>query len=187
MEKHEEQKQPSDGSPCRCKEVMTVFLLGLSSLLVFTWCHENLLWNHTWSMPVGLYVKKNSPVRVGAVVEACAPKWLADMNYAIRSSRCNGGALILKHVGAMPGQKISVVSGPSGKTVSIDGKETGAVILTADSHGRKLPVFAGGVVPEHFVYLLSTFSKRSADSRYFGWVPMKSIQGVYTCVVCFNK
>ena len=177
----------SDVSNCRCKEIMRVFLLGFFSLLAFAWIHENILWNHTWSMPVGLYIKENKPVKVGSVVEACAPKWLVAMGYAISSSRCHGGSLILKHVGALPGQRISVFVKNAKKTVFIDGKDTGATILSSDSHGRSLPSFSGGVVPPGHVFLFSTFSKRSADSRYFGWVPTKDILGVYTCLVCFNK
>lgn len=178
----------NDSVPCKkCETFLGILLAGFMSWFLFLWVANNIVLNHTWSMPVGIYIKTLEPIKVGSIVEFCGPKWIVQRGYALPVKACHGGSRILKHVGAMPGQKISVMETKKGKEILVDGKETGAFILSHDSKGQQLPYFKGGTVPEKSIFLLSTFNKRSLDSRYFGFVNEAQIIGAYKCLLCFDK
>jgi conjugative transfer signal peptidase TraF len=136
--------------------------------------------NLTPSEPLGLWriVPLDRAVRVGDIVFVCPPD-----NSAMREARtrgylrrglCKGDlAPLIKKVAALPGQKISV-----GREVEIDGVPLpDSSLADADGQGRRLPLAAGGPVPDGSVFLYSDYPG-SYDSRYFGPVPEHDILGL---------
>ena len=143
------------------------------AVLAACWC-AGLRLNLTGSLPVGLYLESRaSPVR-GAIVLTCLPPavtaFALERGYVPRGGTCPDGALpVGKPVLAMSGDTVTVM--PTGLLVN------GAPVpnsqpLEADSKGRPLPRLAVGrhVVGPGELWILSSHSRLSFDSRYFGAV-----------------
>ena len=139
--------------------------------------------NLTGSLPVGLYLASRAvPVR-GAIVLACLPPGVAafarDRGYVPRGGGCPGDVLPLgKPVLALAGDTVTVTS--SGLLVN------GIPVpnsrpLTTDRKGRPLPRLAIGryVVRPGSLWIVSSYSRFSFDSRYFGAVKTGQVR---TCV-----
>lgn len=170
---------------------VTPFNLTITSLLVLfvlaliAGQFFGIRWNKTSSIPTGLYQISDIPekgLKRNELVIACPEdtqmqRQALDRGYLLYGFACDGGfAPIFKKVMAFPGDKIQI----SDEKISINGvsiKNSKRHLF--DANGRVLPVkSSSNVVPEGFVWLLSDYTDKSWDSRYFGPVPIKSIFGV---------
>ena len=140
--------------------------------------HSGLRWNHTPSMPTGLWLERPAPVGyvAGDVVEACPV--LADWQRVYLSPGDCPGALepMLKPVAAVPGDQVAVDQ----NDVSVNGMVLPySAALTHDSRGRPLHPFPPGTyeVAPGYVWLMVP-RRDSLDSRYLGPVAITNIRGL---------
>ena len=139
--------------------------------------------NTTASMPIGLWrvaPTRTTELRREMIVTVCLPR--TDMvrqaitrGYIHTGSCPDGLEPLVKPIAALPGDVVAV--DPAG--IRVNGIPVqGTAQLSRDSGGRRLlPVPVGAyTVAEGDVWLLSGHDPRSFDSRYFGAVPMTSIQ-----------
>ncbi|HTE45042.1 MAG TPA: conjugative transfer signal peptidase TraF, partial [Gemmatimonadaceae bacterium] len=134
--------------------------------------------NLTGSIPPGVYQITHSPVVCGAIVLMCLPEPVAAFakarGFIPRGSCTDGSAPIGKTVAAVAGDTIDVIS--SG--IAVNGRALpNSRPLVRDSDNRPLPSLARGryVAGTGTVWLVSSYSTRSFDSRYFGAVPVDHI------------
>lgn len=134
------------------------------------------------SLPPGVWrVQPGAPVR-GAVVLACPPnsalfRAAREAHYIARGVCPGGLAPLLKPVAAVAGDRVVVTA--SG--IAVNGAPVrNTARFSTDLSGRALPSPPDNVsvVPEGQVWLLSSYNRRSFDSRYFGPVTTSRIQGV---------
>jgi len=130
--------------------------------------------NLTGSIPPGLYRVVDRPVTRGSIVLACLPKAAAAfgrMRGYIPSGSCDdGSAPVGKQVVATRGDVIQV----DDRGVTVNGHiVVNSAPLARDSKGRSLPRFrtAAHVVSSDEIWLVSSYSERSYDGRYYGGVP----------------
>jgi conjugative transfer signal peptidase TraF len=133
--------------------------------------------NGSPSLPVGFYMTSSEP---GAkLVEFCAAEPFASLalsrGYRDPGVCSDGGAPLLKPVVARVGDVVDVsVAG-----IAVNGRLLpNTAPLRADTKGRPLTSWPSGryTVQPGFVWLASSYSRRSFDSRYFGPVPISSIR-----------
>lgn len=135
------------------------------------------------SLPSGVYLLIPAPffrplVR-GDLVLLCPPPPVASeahtRGYA-GFGLCRGWVPeIVKPVGALPGDRVAIHNG----FVWINGSRApAALVLAHDSLGRPLTPFSRSEleVPPDSVFLLSTHSPRSWDSRYYGPIPRAAVR-----------
>jgi conjugative transfer signal peptidase TraF len=157
-----------------------VWWLGSPLALLAAGWFAGLRLNLTGSLPVGLYLESRaSPVR-GAIVLACLPPEVAafarERGYVPRGGNCPDGALpVGKVVLAIAGDTVAVT--PTGLLVN------GAPVpnsqpLEADRKGRPLPRLLMGtyVVSPGELWVLSSYSRLSFDSRYFGAIQASQVR-----------
>ena len=138
--------------------------------------------NATPSMARGVWQQTDQPLARGVVVIACPPPTAAlevgvDRHY-LGDGDCPGRyEPLIKPIAAMPGD--TVVVRPSG-AIEVNGTPLeNSRSLRNDEAGRHLTGVPAGtytVAPGH-VWLISTYSPLSFDSRYLGPVPISSIRG----------
>ena len=127
------------------------------------------LLNTTASLPLGLYRRIHTTPRPGVLIAFREPL----------SRPAEHRRLFLKPVLAGRGQHVCA----DGARVTVDGR-TVAPVLPEDSHGRPLTswghclTLAGGEL-----FVLSTYSPRSYDSRYYGPIPTAEVVGAYAPAV----
>jgi conjugative transfer signal peptidase TraF len=135
--------------------------------------------NTSSSLPLGLYVRTSDPTAM--LVEFCPAEPFASFSqsrgYRVAGFSCPDRAVpLLKPVVAHAGDAVEVsVAG-----IAINGRllpNTSA--LTRDAAGRSLTPWPSGqyIVEPGFVWVASTYSKGSYDSRYIGPVEEKLIRG----------
>ena len=136
--------------------------------------------NLSGSMPVGLYKTVSGQPFRGSIVLAClereAARLAVERGYVPVGGSCPGGAMpVGKRVVAVPGDTVFVaLAGISVNGIPVPGSEP----LPADSRGRPMPQLPTGrhvVGPREF-WLLSGYSPRSFDSRYFGPINAESVR-----------
>ena len=161
----------------------TVGVLAVAGLVcVIVFRHTPLRLNLSSSIPPGWYIARGigtgGPVRRGTLVAACLPivaaRWGRARGYLHRGSCAGGTAPVGKPVFAIGGDTITV--GSFG--LELNGNPASRTMpLRQDSDGRPLPRVPDGryVVQPSEVWLVSTYSPRSWDSRYFGPVPVSAI------------
>jgi conjugative transfer signal peptidase TraF len=132
-----------------------------------------LIWNASPSVPIGLYgLRPVEDIHVGDLVAVTPPEPLA--RFLAQRGSLPEGVLLLKHVAALPGQKIC----REGLTVSVDGVPVGTA-RHADPSGQPLPVWQGcHRLRIGEVFLLNAGVPDSLDGRYFGVIPQQSILGL---------
>src|SRR2546428_5082942 len=147
------------------------WLASSVALLAAGWL-AGLRLNLTGSLPVGLYVISPSlPVR-GALVLACLPAKVAafaySRGYVPRGEECpNGVAPIGKPVAAIAGDTVAVTAaGLFVNGVPVPNSRA----LATDRKGRPLPQLRAtrSVVQPGTIWIVSSYSRFSFDSRYFG-------------------
>lgn len=158
--------------------------LGVSSVvLAFVSRFAGIVFNFTPSAPRGLYKGATIPPtkRLGYYILFCPdqrwPGFSNNPNYR-RSYLANcpdGEEALLKPVAAWPGDVVTTA--PTGVAVN------GAILPnsmpdTKDPFGKELHPYAYGnyTVPAGQVWVISSYSLRSFDSRYFGPIPVAAIR-----------
>lgn len=142
--------------------------------------------NTTPSLPEGVYLLTERPLRRGTVVLACLPAEIGRYGRSrgyLSAGRCPGGAVpVLKRIAALPGDVVAV--GERGLTVN--GRPlAGTSRRSRDRAGRPLPSLAAGryrVAPGQ-VWLYSNRVETSWDSRYWGAVPVAGVEATALLVV----
>ena len=131
-------------------------------------------YNITPSLPRGLYrAEWRTAVLRGDLLRICIPAPIASSARArgyLGAGPCPGGAApVGKMVVGLPGDTVAV----GRALIRIGTKVSIAASLRArDSRGRPVEGAAGvHVLTENECFVLSTFSRHSYDSRYFGPVP----------------
>jgi len=137
--------------------------------------------NVTPSYPVGLYWMTGEAVRKGALVWACPPQVeaveVALQRGYILAGYCPGGyGNILKKVVALNGDRVIV----TGQGVSVNGEAIpNSALRRFDTQGKPLPfnetAYTLGTAQ---VLLMSDYSPKSFDGRYFGPTDQTNIKGV---------
>ncbi|WP_323848108.1 conjugative transfer signal peptidase TraF [Aminobacter sp. MET-1] len=144
--------------------------------------------NLTASAPRGLWriEAMYRSAAVGDLVFICPPDTATFENAFGRGylglGLCPGGlAPLLKTIAAIPGQHVT-----TGKDVVIDGKHLASSdIRHTDGQGRAVVPFAGGTIPQGYLFLHST-TANSYDSRYFGPVPASGLLGYARPIITFH-
>lgn len=165
--------------PRRARASPTRVIVGLLAVCTVTTAlacvvASQLIWNRTPSLPLGVYLRSPG-VRVseGTLVALHVPPAVRPL---VRARRyLPDGSLLIKPVAAVAGDHVCARRG----ILFINGAPFGA-ILARDSEGRELPAYGGcGVLPEGQVFLAS-HHPRSFDSRSFGPVDVRTLQGTVT-------
>jgi conjugative transfer signal peptidase TraF len=140
--------------------------------------------NTTPSMPLGVWriEPHTAALHPGDVVTFCPPdtavfRAATERGYVPRGGCASGVEPLLKPVVAVEGDVVTVT--PDG--VAVNGSPIpGSAPLVRDTAGRPLrPLPPGDYrLASGELWLLSTYTPRSWDSRYFGAVPAASIVGV---------
>ena len=157
-------------------------VLVLGSLAAAQLC--GLRVNTTPSMPVGVWRVTPPPgdLRRGEVVTVCLPhgdaaRLAAERGYVSAGFCPDGREPVIKPVAAVAGDLVLVTrAGVSVNGIDVDGTAP----LDRDTAGRPLQAFPAGthkVQPDQ-VWLLAGFMRNSFDSRYYGPVPVGSVQSV---------
>src|SRR5205807_2595642 len=142
--------------------------------LVASWAGLRL--NDSPSMPTGLYVRTSSASSASLVVFCPADPFArlsVERGYRSRGNCPDGAEPLAKPIVACPGDVVEM----SARGMAVNGRllaNTGP--LVTDSAGRPLPHWPFGryVVAPGTVWVASSYSVRSFDSRYFG--PVESSQ-----------
>lgn len=153
------------------KRLLLLSSMTAASVLMFIQNTPKLLWNVSASAPIGLYflhapqaLHKNDLVAVRP--PARHAQFLEEHQFLAK------GALLLKHVAALPGARIC----RQGKHILIDGHDV-ASAQQNDHLGRMLPVWNGcKTLSSDEIFLLNP-KHDSLDSRYFGPFQKQSIVG----------
>lgn len=147
---------------------------GIAALALMTGPHKpRLIWNATASVPVGLYhVEAFGRLAKGALVLVTPQPDAA--HFAARRGYLPLHIPLLKHVAALAGDQICSI----GARISINGAAV-ANRLAVDTMHRPLPQWQGcRTLQSDEVFLLNGDIRDSFDGRYFGPVPLSSIEGI---------
>ena len=146
------------------RALFVVVWLALTFALAFG---AGLRFNPTPSLPKGIYrlvpglPEKND--LVSFCLEGEFAKLALECGYLEPGSCPSGLRPLLKRLVALPGDSVDPSASP---------------IRSVDSHGRSIsPVLMPGVVPPGMALVLANHPG-SFDSRYFGFVPLESLQRV---------
>jgi conjugative transfer signal peptidase TraF len=136
------------------------------------------------SAPLGIFVAKavaphsGEQLRRGMLVAVCLPaaiaRWGRGRGYVMRGSCSDGTAPVGKTILAVSGDTVRV--GADG--LAVDGHLISRTRpLGCDGQGRTMPREADGAYPvgDGEIWLISTYTARSWDSRYFGPVPATGV------------
>lgn len=138
--------------------------------------------NLTDSMPKGLYLMRSpsqSFIRRGDIIEFTPPGWTTE--YIYRRHWLAEGTPLLKHVGAVPGDRVDITD----VAISINGIYSGPV-QNVDSQGLSLPALRGAfVVPQGYIFPLSKHIPNSFDGRYFGCISIAQIRNIAEPIFVF--
>ena len=155
-----------------------VFAVAAALLLILAGSRSAapwLLYNHTPSVPVGFYWYDGSPdsrIERGDFVAFALPE--SAHAYARRRGDSTD-VLLLKPVLAMSGDHVSTLHGE----LRINGALVGT-IPAVDSAGRALPQWrAARTLEAGELFVSSTRTARSFDSRFFGPIHASEVIGVY--------
>lgn len=128
---------------------------------------SGLRFNPTPSLPKGVYRIASDEPEKGDLVSFCLQGEFAELakerGYLQAGSCPNGLRPLLKRLAGLPGDYVEASS---------------LAVRVVDSQGRRMPsVFASGVIPSGMALVLADH-EGSFDSRYFGLVPLDSLQRV---------
>ena len=130
------------------------------------------------SIAPGIYRVATARIERGTTVIVCLPPPLSALarsrDYITAGSCPDGNAPIGKIVAAVFGDTVEITLGG----VAVNGENLpNTRPLVSDNSGRLLPQIPRGlyVVPAAHVWIVSTYSPRSFDSRYFGPISVRRI------------
>lgn len=158
---------------------MVLLLLGVVTIPSFVAGLAGIRINTSSSLPLGLYLRTDD-LRA-TLIEFCPAEPFATLSrnrgYRVAGFSCADRAVpLLKPIVARPGDAVEV--SPAG--IAVNGRllpSTSA--LKRDAEHRPLTPWPSGhyVVPPGFVWVASTYSSGSYDSRYIGPVDANLIRG----------
>lgn len=157
---------------------LLILVIAIVSLVTFL-CISGLRFNSTNSCPVGFWVLVRLTPNTGDLVFVCPPDREISQEALRRGyferGLCPGGYKpLVKRLVATAGDTIRVV----GDTIVINGIDQGK-IKTKDAQGRHLEAFTDYIrLTGDNGWFMSEYNDYSFDSRYFGPIPITSIQGV---------
>lgn len=139
----------------------------------------------TASMPRGLYLARpfHPPARPGDTVSLCLPdhlaRWMRTRQYLAAGPFCGSGVQrLIKAVLAREGDTVTLTR----RGMIYQGRLLpNTAPLARDGRGRAMPHLPPGryVVPPGHLWLFSTHSPRTVDSRYFGSVPESRVRELW--------
>ena len=167
------------------KAIRVALLLGAGAVVTaLAFCEFGFVFNFTHSAPFGIYrqaaeptlaTRKNSPYAFFCPDQRW-PGLRNNPNTRRSLGTCpDGYAALLKPVVAWPGDVVT--TSPAG--VIVDGIPVpNSSPLTRDSLGRELHPYPYGTykVAQDQIWVVSSYSSRSFDSRYFGAVPLRTVR-----------
>jgi len=163
--------------------VVFVPLGALALVTIFLWTDFGIVFNYTHSAPFGLYREQfDSEAGIhdpAPYVFFCPdrrwPSMRGEPNYRDPMRTCpDGYSPLIKPVVAWPGDIVSV----SADGIGVNGRLLkNSAPIERDSKGQQLRPFVAGEyrVGLKELWVVSSFSARSFDSRYFGPIPLKSV------------
>jgi conjugative transfer signal peptidase TraF len=157
-----------------------LILIGLSAFVlpfVLMWA-AGIRINCSPSMPLGFYKTTSDPN--APLVEFCPPEpygsYMAKRGYRSAGNCPDGGSPLMKPVIGVAGDVVE--ASPGGLAVN------GVWLIntapsTSDTKGRSMTPWPSGKyrVPIGFVWVASTYTARSFDSRYLGPIPTAALRG----------
>jgi conjugative transfer signal peptidase TraF len=154
--------------------VIAIALLMLVAITYRTGIRLNL----SSSIPLGIYRITDGPIERGSIVLVCLPpnvSFLArSRGYITNGSCADGTAPIGKPVVAASGDEVDL----NAKGIRVNGKLlANSRALSVDAKRRVLRPYPAGMhhVTEDELWLVSSYSLRSFDSRYFGPIRASSV------------
>jgi conjugative transfer signal peptidase TraF len=167
------------------RAIRVALLLGAGAAVsAVTFCEFGFVFNFTHSAPFGIYrlvaqptpdTRNNSPYAFFCPDQRW-PGFRNNPNTRRSLGTCpDGYAALLKPVVAWPGDVVTT----SSAGVIVDGIPVpNSSPLTRDSLGRELHPYPYGTyeVLAGQIWVLSSYSSRSFDSRYFGPVPLRTVR-----------
>ncbi len=150
---------------------------GAALALGFAAEWAGLRFNDSPSMPTGLYVRTSTESSASLVVFCPAEpfaKLSVERGYRSRGNCPDGAEPLAKPIVARPGDTVEL----SAKGMAVNGRLLpNTAPLVTDTAGRPLPHWPFGryVVAPGSVWVASSYSPRSFDSRYFGPVEASQV------------
>ena len=147
--------------------------------------------NFTGSEPKGVYriTKISNALSVGDLVVACPPEMAARLSvergYVFSAGKCPGGSFpFMKKIVAVPGDRVRVADiGIFVNGILVRNSSPRKV----DSRGNPVPGILGYNKVTSGYWLVSSYSKLSYDSRYWGAIPAQSIFSYASPVFVFGS
>lgn len=157
--------------------------VGIAAFAVVALMHvgvaAGLRLNFTDSAPYGLWIERNDkPIKRGMLVRVCPPDTpIARSTLAYGNCPDTNVMPLLKAIAAIPGDTVRL---QNGIPAMVNGKE-----LPNTAARDTIPAWPDGeyIVGPGQVWIFSTYSPKSFDSRYFGPVPARNILGEATPVL----
>jgi conjugative transfer signal peptidase TraF len=160
-------------------------LVGIAALgIMAIWIHYGIVFNYTHSAPFGLYreisLPASTPHNPAPYVFFCPdrrwPSMKGQPNFRDPMRTCpDGYSPFIKPVVAWPGDTVET----SAAGIVVNGRPLpNTSTMDHDSTGHKIHPFPAGqyIVQQGELWVVSSFSPRSFDSRYFGPIPLKSVR-----------
>lgn len=154
-----------------------IVVLGILVFTVMTPGLIGLRLNNSRSLPVGIYMVTSD--RAATLVEFCPAQpygsLAAARGYRDEGNCADGGAPLMKPIAARSGDHVEV----SVDGVAVNGNILpNSAALAVDPKGRTLEHWPFGkyVVESGMVWVISSYNRRSFDSRYFGPVSVASVR-----------
>jgi conjugative transfer signal peptidase TraF len=178
-------KRSLAASLCAVARLRCIFVpIGALAIgAMFLWTGFGVVFNYTHSAPFGLYREEfESEATIhdpAPYVFFCPdrrwPSMRGEPNYRDPMRTCpDGFSPLIKPVVAWPGDLVSV----SANGIRVNGRPLpNSASIERDSKGQQLRPFAHGEyrVGPNELWVVSSFSTRSFDSRYFGPIPLRSV------------
>jgi conjugative transfer signal peptidase TraF len=152
--------------------------------MMIVWVSFGLVFNYTHSVPFGIYRGISDPVRTphnpAPYVFFCPdvrwPSMQGQPNYRDPMRTCpDGFSPLIKPVVTWPGDTVKIsVAG-----IAVNGQPIpNTTAISRDSKGHELHPFPAGIyrAQKDELWVVSSFSPRSFDSRYFGPIPLRSVR-----------
>lgn len=171
----------------KVKNNFPIYLLIALGAMVFGVKYFGLIINITPSMPIGLYVKKDSDtIKRQDVVAICLAEPYKSLglrlNYLIRGKACENSAPLIKQIIAVPKDDVRLADDYIAVNHHIYAYKTQYV----DSLNRKLDVYPRGIyLNTSYYWVIGTNDDKSWDSRYWGPIKEQQILSILKPILTF--
>lgn len=162
--------------PMKHKKAVAFGALGLA--LIGGASFRFFVWNHTPSIPVGLYLRTWEEVQIGSTVAFPAPPQARE--YAIDHGGNGTASKFIKPLVAGPGEEVCVFTTETGSWLIIDNRAV-VSIRQKDRDGKDIPRFMDDdcrkLGPDEWLPI--GHHPDSYDGRYFGPIHRADMLGSY--------